>query len=265
TLFLMQPLCAADKLEDVFDVTGTPSSSQMREIKKFLLTNPTDQELQAYTRKAAPFMGARDASSKHAKLGAMFNRLKKAAEVEASRDQLKQDLLKARQQIEAMKQAQKKDGHIPSAVAHDQKTNEADSAQITLEGQKLDKLSARIQDLEDAIEGTEGKPGLRALLNEKDQEIAQLKQAQKKDGHTPSAAVHDQKTNEADSAQITLLKRNAVRAKIVIGCMSAFIIVDKVVIPIIRKCRSAWRDRHDKHKRADAWTALRTRFQKAQK
>lgn len=192
TFFLMQPLCAADGM-NFPDIIGTPSSSQMREIKKFLLTNPTDQELQAYTRKAAPFMGARDESSEHAKLGAMFKRLKNVAEVEASRDQLKQDLLEARQQIEAMKQAQKKDGH------------------------------------------------------------------------TPSAAVHDQKANEADSAQITLLKRNAVRAKIVIGCMSAFIIVDKVVIPIIRKCRSAWRDRHDKHKRADAWTALRTRFQKAQK
>ena len=226
TFFLMQPLCAADGM-NLPDVTGTPLSSEMAKFKAILLGKPTLDQLNGLKKMAFQFCGAPDENSERSLLGKLYEAQIKLLQAQA---QLKEN-----------------------------------GSSHTTEGQKLDKLSARIQDLEDAIEGTEGKPGLHVLLNEKDQEIAQLKQAQKKDGHTPSAAVHDQKTNEADSAQITLLKRNAVRAKIVIGCMSAFIIVDKVVIPIIRKCRSAWRDRHDKHKRADAWTALRTRFQKAQK
>lgn len=215
------------------DVTSTPSRAQMEQFKELLLGKPTLDLLDAHQELSVQFSGAADGKSERALLGKLFT--------------VQRELLKAQK---ALKDAM---------------------SEHSIENQGLDELAARVQELEEAVDG---KAGLREALKEKDQKIAELMQASQvktidleyldSDDRIKQSRFYrdlDQKKTAADS-EITTLKIRNTKAKIAIGCMGAFIITDKVIIPLIRKCYTVWNKRQNRQKRPSVWAVVRSRFQK---
>lgn len=104
--FSAQAAGAGARLDGVGDFTDTPQPSDLEKMRQFLLSNPSEAELEAAVLESASFLTrADDDTSDAAKLGALFKRLKDAAKNEEELDSQKAQLQQARKQVLALQGA----------------------------------------------------------------------------------------------------------------------------------------------------------------